>query len=65
MTDNLMVGAYVRKDKEVQADIDRWMDVMPNAAADRLSPARCPVASSECSRRRPGDDEPAQAAPAR
>ncbi|MGA9277663.1 MAG: ABC transporter ATP-binding protein [Ilumatobacter sp.] len=27
--DNLHVGAYVRKDKEVNADIERWYDVYP------------------------------------
>ncbi|WP_083914099.1 ABC transporter ATP-binding protein [Ilumatobacter nonamiensis] len=27
--DNLHVGAYIRKDKEVRADIDRWYDVYP------------------------------------
>lgn len=27
--DNLQVGAFVRKDKEVRADIDRWYDVFP------------------------------------
>ena len=41
VTDNLMVGAYVRKDKEVQADIDRWMDVFP-----RLRERRSQIAGS-------------------
>jgi branched-chain amino acid transport system ATP-binding protein len=27
--DNLLVGAYIRKDKEVRADIERWYDVYP------------------------------------
>jgi len=27
--DNLQLGAFVRKDKEVRADIDRWYDVFP------------------------------------
>jgi branched-chain amino acid transport system ATP-binding protein len=27
--DNLVVGAYIRKDKEVEADIERWFDVYP------------------------------------
>jgi branched-chain amino acid transport system ATP-binding protein len=27
--DNLLVGAYIRKDKEVHADIERWYDVYP------------------------------------
>jgi len=27
--DNLLVGAYIRKDKEVHADIERWFDVYP------------------------------------
>jgi len=27
--DNLQVGAFVRKDKEVRSDIDRWYDVFP------------------------------------
>jgi branched-chain amino acid transport system ATP-binding protein len=27
--DNLLLGAYVRRDNEVQADIERWMDAFP------------------------------------
>jgi branched-chain amino acid transport system ATP-binding protein len=27
--DNLLAGAFIRKDKEVQADIGRWYDVFP------------------------------------
>jgi branched-chain amino acid transport system ATP-binding protein len=27
--DNLLVGAYIRKDKEVRADVERWYDVYP------------------------------------
>ncbi len=27
--DNLRVGAYIRKDNEIDADIDRWFDVYP------------------------------------
>jgi branched-chain amino acid transport system ATP-binding protein len=27
--DNLQVGAFVRKDKEIRSDIDRWYDVFP------------------------------------
>jgi branched-chain amino acid transport system ATP-binding protein len=27
--DNLLVGAYIRKDKEVRADMERWYDVYP------------------------------------
>jgi len=41
VVDNLMVGAYVRKDKEVQSDIDRWMDVFP-----RLRERRSQIAGS-------------------
>jgi branched-chain amino acid transport system ATP-binding protein len=41
VTDNLMVGAYVRKDKEIQSDIDRWMDVFP-----RLRERRSQIAGS-------------------
>jgi branched-chain amino acid transport system ATP-binding protein len=37
--DNLMVGAYVRKDKEVQADIDRWMDAFPRLRERRTQAA--------------------------
>ena len=39
--DNLLVGAYVRKDKEIQADVDRWMDVFP-----RLRERRSQIAGS-------------------
>jgi branched-chain amino acid transport system ATP-binding protein len=41
VTDNLMVGAYTRKDKEVQADIDVWMDAFP-----RLRERRSQIAGS-------------------
>ena len=41
VTDNLLVGAYVRKDKEIQADIERWMEVFP-----RLSERRTQIAGS-------------------
>jgi branched-chain amino acid transport system ATP-binding protein len=41
VVDNLNVGAYVRKDKEVAADIDRWMDVFP-----RLRERRTQIAGS-------------------
>jgi branched-chain amino acid transport system ATP-binding protein len=27
--DNLMLGAYVRRDNEVNADVERWMDAFP------------------------------------
>ncbi len=37
--DNLHVGAYVRKDKEVQADIDKWMDVFPRLRERRTQSA--------------------------
>ena len=31
--DNLLVGAYVRKDKEVEADdVDRWFEIFPSAS---------------------------------
>ena len=30
--DNLLVGAYVRKDKEVDDDIDRWFEIFPRLA---------------------------------
>jgi branched-chain amino acid transport system ATP-binding protein len=32
--DNLHVGAYIRKDKEIQADIDKWYEIYP-VLADR------------------------------
>ena len=35
VTDNFLVGAYVRKDKEVQADIEKWMEVFPRLAERR------------------------------
>lgn len=41
VVDNLMVGAYIRKDKEIQADVDRWMDVFP-----RLRERRSQIAGS-------------------
>jgi branched-chain amino acid transport system ATP-binding protein len=33
--DNLEVGAYVRKDNEVQADIERWFEAFPRLAERR------------------------------
>jgi branched-chain amino acid transport system ATP-binding protein len=33
--DNLEVGAYVRKDKEIAADIERWFEVFPRLAERR------------------------------
>jgi len=40
VVDNLMVGAYTRKDgKEVQADIDRWMDAFPRLRERRTQAA--------------------------
>jgi len=41
VTDNLSLGAYTRKDKEVQSDIDRWMDAFP-----RLRERRTQLAGS-------------------
>ena len=32
VADNLLVGAYVRKDKEVNDDIDRWFEIFPRLA---------------------------------
>jgi branched-chain amino acid transport system ATP-binding protein len=33
--DNLRVGAYTRKDAEIQADMDRWYDTFPRLAERR------------------------------
>lgn len=35
VNDNLLVGAYVRKDKEVDDDIDRWFEIFPRLAERR------------------------------
>ena len=35
VNDNLLVGAYVRKDKEVNDDIDRWFEIFPRLAERR------------------------------
>jgi branched-chain amino acid transport system ATP-binding protein len=37
--DNLEVGAYVRKDKEIAADIERWFDAFPRLADRRTMQA--------------------------
>lgn len=37
--DNLKVGAYVRKDNEVQADIDKWMEIFPRLGERRTQAA--------------------------
>ena len=35
VNDNLLVGAYVRKDKEINEDIDRWFEIFPVLAERR------------------------------
>jgi|TARA_B110000438_G_scaffold121433_1_gene118584 branched-chain amino acid transport system ATP-binding protein len=35
VNDNLLVGAYVRKDKEINDDIDRWFEIFPRLAERR------------------------------
>ena len=35
VNDNLLVGAYVRKDKEINEDIDRWFEIFPRLAERR------------------------------
>ncbi len=35
VVDNLNVGAYVRKDKEIGADIDKWFEIFPRLAERR------------------------------
>jgi branched-chain amino acid transport system ATP-binding protein len=37
--DNLEVGAYVRKDKEINADIERWFEAFPRLAERRTQQA--------------------------
>jgi branched-chain amino acid transport system ATP-binding protein len=37
--DNLEVGAYVRKDKEIAADIERWFEAFPRLAERRTQQA--------------------------
>lgn len=37
--DNLKVGAYVRKDGEVQDDIDKWMEIFPRLGERRTQAA--------------------------
>ncbi len=37
--DNLMVGAYARKDKGIQEDVDRWMDAFPRLRERRSQAA--------------------------
>ena len=35
VVDNLNVGAYVRKDKEISSDIDKWFEIFPRLAERR------------------------------
>ena len=37
--DNLMIGAYTRKDKEVKDDVDRWFEIFPRLSerSDQLA----------------------------
>jgi branched-chain amino acid transport system ATP-binding protein len=37
--DNLLAGAYIRKDKEVRADIEKWFTVFPRLKERRNQPA--------------------------
>jgi len=39
VVDNLNVGAYVRKDKEISADIDKWFEIFPRLAERRTQVA--------------------------
>jgi len=41
VVDNLMVGAYVRNDNEIEADIEKWFDIFP-----RLGERRTQLAGS-------------------
>ena len=44
--DNLLVGAFTRKDKEVRSDIDRWYDVFP-VLGDRRTQAAGTLSGGE------------------
>ncbi len=35
VVDNLNVGAYVRKDKEISSDVDKWFEIFPRLAERR------------------------------
>jgi branched-chain amino acid transport system ATP-binding protein len=37
--DNLEVGAYIRKDKEIAADVERWFEAFPRLADRRTQQA--------------------------
>ena len=37
--DNMLAGAYIRRDREVDSDIDRWFDVFPRLRERRSQPA--------------------------
>ena len=39
VVDNLMAGAFVRKDNDVQADLERWLDVFPVLSERRTQAA--------------------------
>jgi branched-chain amino acid transport system ATP-binding protein len=39
VVDNLNVGAYVRKDNDVNADIDKWFEIFPRLAERRTQTA--------------------------
>jgi branched-chain amino acid transport system ATP-binding protein len=39
VVDNLTVGAYVRKDNEVSADIEKWFEIFPRLAERRTQSA--------------------------
>jgi branched-chain amino acid transport system ATP-binding protein len=49
ITENLQMGAYVRKDDEIAQDIEKVFGIFPRLKERRTSwPAPCPVASSRC-----------------
>ena len=64
--DNLMLGAFARKDKAgIAQDLDRVFELFDSSGSDGPSrPVRSPVRAADA-RNRPGDDEQAEAADAR
>jgi branched-chain amino acid transport system ATP-binding protein len=48
--ENLELGAYLRRDANIQKDLDRVMELFPRLKErERQRRARCPAASSRCS----------------
>ncbi len=52
ITENLQMGAFIRRDNDIEADIEKVLVIFPapEGAPQPVGPARCRAANSRCSR---------------